>query len=94
MLATPAPFPHAGSDGFLRGTAQRVTVIQHNAAGTSTVKLHPPRFMDAAKRLEWANRGASLTRQVETADIYETEQLAAFCGKPPKAHRARTSRKA
>lgn len=92
MLAQPAPFPHAGSVAFTRGTAQKVTIIQRNLDGSCTVKLHPPRFMAAEQRLAWAHRGASLTTRVNQADLYETEREAAFCGRPPKRSRARTRR--
>lgn len=92
MLAQPAPFPYAGSVAFTRGTAQKVTVIQHNRDGTCTVKVHPPRFMSAEQRLDWAHRGASLTTRVEQADLYETETEAVFCGKSPKGRARRVRR--
>lgn len=91
MLAQPAPFPFAGCDAFLRGTAARATVIRHNADGTATVKLHPPRFMSADQRIDWQKRGASLTTSVPLGDLYQTERDAVWCGKPPKG-RARVPR--
>lgn len=89
MLQVRTEFPYAGSEAFLRGTAGRVTIISRNADGTATVKLHPPKFMSAEQRIEWNNRGASLTTKVDAKDLYETELLATFCGKLPKKLRAR-----
>lgn len=87
MLNAPAPFPNPGSTAFLRGTADKVTVIQRNADATAVVKVHPPRFMTPSERDAWRRRGATLTRTVEVRDLYETERLAMFCGKPPRGRR-------
>jgi len=87
MLNATAPFPHPGSTAFLRGTADKVTVIQRNADATALVKVHPPRFMTPAERDAWRRRGASLTRTVEVRDLYDTPLKAQFCGRPPRGRR-------
>lgn len=96
MLATrfshDTPLPLPGSTGFLRGTAERVTVLQRGADDTCTVKIEQPPYLSPEQRLEWARRGASLTRRVAEADIYPTEREAQFCGRPPKGRRTRARR--
>src|SRR5690606_18727775 len=90
---TDTPLPEAGSIGYLRGTAQKVTVIQRGRDGTCSVKHHQPRFLSPEQRLEWANRGASLTSRVEEADIYPAVRVAMLAGLAPKG-RVRSPRRA
>lgn len=92
MLQVKAPFPHTGCEAFLRGTGARVTLIQRNADGSATVKLHPPEHMTPAQRLEWANRGASLTHRVPASDLYATLDDAIHCGRKPRRRDQRARR--
>ena len=76
MLQVETPFPQAGSNGFLFGSAEPVRIIQRNADGTCLVQ----RTGDLARGL-----GASRTLRVASADIVKT-QAEAF---PRAKHRRR-----
>ena len=86
------PLPQPGSFGYLRGTADKVRVIRRNRANphaadpadaepSCLVQLyHRPRGFG-----DWEPvPGSSGNRVVPEADLYPTQQLARFCGKPPK----------
>lgn len=79
---TPLPLP--GSVGYLRGTAQRCRILRRDADGQCFVQL-----FRRNKAWQWEPvPGSSGNRTIPEADIYETEKLAVFCGKPPPARRA------
>lgn len=79
------PLPLAGSIGYLRGTAQRCRVLLHDPREkTCMVSLHHrPRGWGAWEPVP----GASGCAQVPVGDLYATERLAMFCGKPPRGRR-------
>ena len=76
MLQVETPFPQAGSNGFLFGSAAPVRILQRNADGTCLVQ----RTGDIAR-----GEGASRTLRVSNADIVAT-QAEAF---PRAKHRRR-----
>lgn len=82
MLAIKAPFPFVGATAYVKGSAQEVTILQRNADGTCSVKLHPPRHMTREQQVAWHNRGASLTRTEDAGDLYETAEEASLAGLP------------
>lgn len=98
MLAVSAPFPNPGCTAYLRGSAQEVRVLGHNADGTATVSLQPPAIMSSEQRFEWARRGASLTRTERRADLFETAHDASMVSaarpKRPARPRRRKPRRA
>ena len=75
MLQVPVPFPHAGSRAFVRGTADPVTIIRHNADGTALVRRE-------ARPLERRNRDASGNTTLARADLFETPEEAALQNTP------------
>lgn len=89
MLNVPAKFPHVGSTAYLRGTGGPARILRRNADGTCLVELLESTPTGPARS---RTREASGNRQVEGGDLYETQQLAVFCGRPPKRARARTMR--
>ena len=82
---TPLPFP--GSVGYCRGTAAKVRVLRRDPDGTCFVKL-----LDDGPAVS-LNRRASGNTRLDEGDLYETVELAMFCGKPPKPRSTRRSRK-
>ncbi len=58
MLKVEAPFPQAGSNGFLFGSAQSVRIIQRNADGTCVVQRtgHMSRAEGASRTLRVAGK--------------------------------------
>ncbi|MBX7496792.1 hypothetical protein K3172_13075 [Qipengyuania sp. 6B39] len=69
MLQQPADFPHNGSQAFLAGTADPVTIIRRNADGSALVRRDP-------KPHQRRNRDASGNTTVPFADLHETEAAA------------------
>lgn len=63
MLQVETPFPQAGSNGFLFGSADPVRIIQHNADGTCLVQRTGPHSRAV---------GASRTARVPRKDIVAT----------------------
>lgn len=95
QFTTGTELPHPGSEGFLRGTGAKVRVLQRNhrpspgGERTCLVKLFQ------LVRGQWHPvEDARGNRTVEERDIYETAELATFCGKPPKPRRERRGRRA
>lgn len=79
------PLPLAGSTGYLRGTATKARVLRRNGDSTCLVQL----FERNPRTWVWQpTTGSSGNREVPEADLYATERLAMFCGKPPKGRRA------
>lgn len=66
MLASPAPFPYAGSNGFVVGTAEPCRIISRSRDGTCLVKLtaRSRTVSDAAS----GNRRFNMAELAETAD--------------------------
>lgn len=73
MLQVEAPFPHTGSNAFLKGSADPVRIIQRNADDTCTVQ----RLGHLSRAL-----GASRTRRVPLADLVATPAEAVPAAKP------------
>ena len=63
MLNTPAEFPHPGSRAFVRGTAERVTIVRRNQDGTALLRREP-------NPGELRNRDASGNTTLPLADLY------------------------
>lgn len=84
MLHQPAPFPFPGSTGYLRGTADPVTVLRLNADETAFVRRDPRPF-------ERRNRDASGSTTVPRTDLFETPEEAALQNTPRVSRRARRS---
>lgn len=82
--------PLVGSTGYLRGTAQKCRVLRRNGDKTCLVQLfHRPRGFG-----EWEPiLDSTGNRTVEEGDIYETQRLATFCGKPPKGRERKPRRR-
>lgn len=76
MLAVPTEFPQAGSAAFLKGSADPVTIIRRNADRTALVRHD-------ARRGELRSRDASGNTTVPLADLFETEDEAAWATLPP-----------
>lgn len=102
MLNSEAPFPHPGSPAFLRGSAQPVRIIQHDADGETVLvqKLQRKRGggMHSSSASGSADKYAPLTGatancRVKRADLFEDTESAAH-GSIAKAQRARRSRAA
>lgn len=84
MLHVPSDFPFTGSRGYLRGTAEPVTILRHNADGTALVRREP-------RPLERATRDASGNTTVPRADLFETPEEAALQNTVRASRRARRS---
>lgn len=80
MLASPTDFPHAGSRGFLAGTADPVTIIRRNADGTSLVRID-------GTPLRPGSRDASGNKTVGGDELFGTEREAFEAALPKKAKR-------
>lgn len=69
MLQGPAPFPFAGSKGFVAGTCDPVTVIRRNDDGSCLVRVD-------ARSHRAASRDASGNRTLAAGELCETEREA------------------
>lgn len=86
MLATSTDFPHAGSQGFCRGTADPVTIIRHNGDGTALVRRDP-------RAGQLRNRFASGNTTLPLSDLFATEAEAFNATLTKKPARKRTERR-
>ena len=89
-FAADIPLPQAGSVGYLRGTAQRCRILRRNPPRSASDG--PTCLVQLFDRvgMSWQPvPGSSGNREVPQADIYETTELAMFCGKPPRRTRHR-----
>lgn len=85
MLNVPVDFPFAGSRAFVRGTAQPVTIIRHNADGTALVRIDP-------RPLERRNRDSTGNTTLPRTDLFATPEEAALQNTPRVSRRARRAR--
>ena len=69
MLATAIDFPVAGSRGFIRGSADPVTIVRHNRDGTVLLRRD-------ARSNELRNRDATGNTTLPLTDIAKTEEEA------------------
>lgn len=72
---TPVQFPHAGSQAFIKATAEPVTIIRINADGSAFVR-HDPRPGQIP------NRDASGNSEIRLGDLFGTEVEAAWAALP------------
>lgn len=79
MLSTPAPFPYAGSTGYLAGCGTAVRILQRRSDGRLTVSVPDARY---------PSERASGTRTLDPQDLRAT---LAEATQPPR--RARKGRK-
>lgn len=86
MLASPAPFPFAGSKAFLKDSADPVTIIRKNADGTALVRRDP-------RPGEGPHRDASGNREEPLANLYADADEAARAGLPAVKRKPRRTRK-
>lgn len=75
MLATPTPFPCAGSRAFLKDSADPVTIIRLNADKTALIRRDP-------RPGEGPHRDASGNREEPLANLYADANEAARGGLP------------
>ena len=85
MLKTVTEFPHPGSQAFVRGTAERVTIVRRNADDTCLLRRDPN---PGALR----NRDASGNTTLPLADLFATEETAMHCGRKPRRRARRSAR--
>lgn len=84
MLTTPAPFPFAGSEGFLAPAGEAVRIIRNDPDGFSLIAFKPSAFPRTGPDLR---KIASGNKRVPTTDLY-AEPLAAMARKARRGRRA------